>query len=119
MPSRRSSVYSIPCDCGRCYICETRRPVEVCNKEHNMHMRRPQNMLERREGLADWAQHHIQEIQGISPRVSAGPSDQSAQFGYLSHLDPRYHSRSKKKKKTATPSNVDWVGKFVFLALVP
>jgi predicted GIY-YIG superfamily endonuclease len=27
-------VYSIPCDCGRCYIGETSRPFEVCIKEH-------------------------------------------------------------------------------------
>jgi hypothetical protein len=68
-------------------------------------------MLECSEGLADWAQHHIQEIQGISPHVSAGPSDQSTQFGHLSHLDCRYHSRS---QETETPSSVFWLGKFCF-----
>jgi hypothetical protein len=69
-------------------------------------------MLEWSEGLADWAQHHIQEIQVISPHVSTGPSDKSTQFGHLSHLDPFYHSRS---QETTTLSSVDWVGKFVFL----
>jgi hypothetical protein len=52
------------------------------------------NMLEWSEGLADWAKNHIQEIQGISPHVSDGPSDQLTQFEHLSHLDLRYHSRS-------------------------
>jgi hypothetical protein len=47
--------------------------------------------------------HHTQKIQGISPHVSAGPLDQSTQFGHLSHLDPRYHSRI---QETTTPSNV-------------
>jgi predicted GIY-YIG superfamily endonuclease len=27
-------VYSIPCECGRCYIGETSRPLEVRIKEH-------------------------------------------------------------------------------------
>jgi hypothetical protein len=30
----KQCVYSIPCDCGRCYIGETSRPLEVCIKEH-------------------------------------------------------------------------------------
>jgi hypothetical protein len=78
---------------------------------------RPQNILEWNEGLADWAQHHIQEIQGIIPHVSAGSSDQPTQFEYLSHLDPHYHSRS---QESTTPSSVDWVGKLVFfIVLVP
>jgi hypothetical protein len=28
----KQCVYNIPCNCGRCYIGETRRPVEVCIK---------------------------------------------------------------------------------------
>jgi hypothetical protein len=40
------------------------------------------NMLEWSEGLADWAQHHIQEIQGFSPHISDRPSDPSTQFGH-------------------------------------
>jgi predicted GIY-YIG superfamily endonuclease len=106
----KQCVYSIPCDCGTYYIGETSRLLEVCIKEHKYNLTqgllkkirisptrirgRPQNMLDWSEGLADWNQHHIQEIQGISPHVSAGPSDQSTQFGHFSHLDPRYHSRS-------------------------
>jgi hypothetical protein len=45
-------------------------------------------MLECSEGLADWAQHHMQEIQGIRPHVSAAASDQSTQCGHLSIWTP-------------------------------
>jgi hypothetical protein len=30
----KECVYSIPCDCGICYIGETSRPLEVSLKEH-------------------------------------------------------------------------------------
>jgi hypothetical protein len=30
----KQRVYNIPCDCGRCYIGKTSRPLEVCIKEH-------------------------------------------------------------------------------------
>jgi hypothetical protein len=60
-------------------------------------------MLEQSESLADSAHHHIQEIQGTSPHISAGSSNQSTQFGHLSHLDPRDRSRN---KETTTPSSV-------------
>jgi hypothetical protein len=50
---------------------------------------------------------------GIRPHVSARPSDQSTQFGHLSHLDSRYRSRS---QVTTTPPSVDYV-KIVFLCL--
>jgi hypothetical protein len=56
------------------------------------------------------------KIQGICPHVSDRPSDQSTQLGHFSHLDSHYHSRS---QKTTTPSSVDWVGKFVFVVLMP
>jgi hypothetical protein len=124
-------VYSIPCDCGRCYIGETSRPLEVRIKEHKYNL--TQGLLEK----SKLAQHAYEEshkicwneakvyrlsptthtkIQGISSHVSAGPSHQSTQFGHLSNLDPRYHSRS---QNTTTPSNIDWMGNFVFLVLVP
>jgi hypothetical protein len=48
------------------------------------------NMLERREGLATWTKHHLQEVQGIHTHISARSSDQS----HLSHLDSHYCSRS-------------------------
>jgi hypothetical protein len=70
-----------------------------------------QNMLERSEGFADWTKHHIQGIQGISPRVSARPSDQSTQLGYLSHLDLCYHSRSQKATTLSSGKiSFSWVG---------
>jgi hypothetical protein len=81
-PSRWSSVcHNIPCDSGRCYIGETRRPLKVHTKELKYNLiqgllarsktsqrcvwRRPQNMLERSEGPADWTKHHLQGIHGI------------------------------------------------------
>jgi hypothetical protein len=73
--------------------------------------RRPQNMLERSECLADWNKHHIQEIQGICPHVSGRPSDQSTQLGHLSHLDSTYGSRNQKTKPS---SSLGSMGKFCF-----
>jgi hypothetical protein len=61
-------------------------------------------MLERREGLADSSKQHTQEIQKIRPHVSARPTDQSIQVGYLSHLDFHHGIRN---HKTITPSSVD------------
>jgi hypothetical protein len=34
----KQCVYSIPCDCGRCYIGETSRLLEVCVKEHKYNL---------------------------------------------------------------------------------
>jgi hypothetical protein len=34
----KQCVYSIPCDCGRCYIGETSRPLEVCIREHKYNL---------------------------------------------------------------------------------
>jgi predicted GIY-YIG superfamily endonuclease len=34
----KQCVYSIPCDCGRCYIGETRRPLEARVKEHKFNV---------------------------------------------------------------------------------
>jgi hypothetical protein len=89
-------VYNVPCDCGRCQIGETSRPLEVGIKEHENNgtqslleknqisptclRRRPQNMLERSEGFANGAEHHLQEIQGIRSHVSGCSYDQSTQF---------------------------------------
>jgi predicted GIY-YIG superfamily endonuclease len=54
----KQGVYNIPCDCGRYYIGETSRPLEVRIKEHKYDLTqcllekskfirgRPQNMLE-------------------------------------------------------------------------
>jgi hypothetical protein len=37
-------IYSIPCECGRCYIGETSRPLGVCLKEHQHNLK--QGLLE-------------------------------------------------------------------------
>jgi hypothetical protein len=51
----KKCVYSIPCDCGRCYIGETRRPLEVRIKEHKYNL--TQDMLEK----SILAQHSYEE----------------------------------------------------------
>jgi hypothetical protein len=119
----KQCVYSIPYDCGRCYIGEISRPLEARIKEHKYNL--TQILLEKsklgqhahEEGhKMCWNEEKVlQEVQGIRPHASAGPSDQSSQFGHLSHLDLRYHNRS---QQTTTPSSVVLVGKFVFLVLV-
>jgi predicted GIY-YIG superfamily endonuclease len=48
-------VYSIPCDCGRCYIGETSRPLEVRIKEHKYNL--TQGLLEK----SKLAQHAYEE----------------------------------------------------------
>jgi hypothetical protein len=49
---KKQCVYSIPRDCGRCYIGETSRPLEVCIKEH-----KTQSLLE----TSKLAQHVYEE----------------------------------------------------------
>jgi hypothetical protein len=34
----KQCVCNIPCDCGRCYIGETSKPLEVCIKEHKYNL---------------------------------------------------------------------------------
>jgi hypothetical protein len=122
MPSRRSSVCIISHVTGRCYIGETNRPSEVRIREHKYYL--TQSLLGKsklaphayekchkicwKEQIADWTEHHLQEIQRIHPRVFGRSSDQSTQLGHLSHLDSHYRSRS---QKTTTPSSVDYVWK--------
>jgi predicted GIY-YIG superfamily endonuclease len=51
----KKCVYSIPCECGRCYIGETSRPLEVRIKEHKYNL--TQGMLEK----SKLAQHSCEE----------------------------------------------------------
>jgi hypothetical protein len=67
---------------------------------------RPQNMLERCEGAADWAKHHPQEIQGICPHVSGS----STQLGHLLHLDSHHWSISQRTKTLACKLFLSYVG---------
>jgi hypothetical protein len=69
-------------------------------------MKKATNVLEIREGLVDWTEYHLQEVQGIRPHVSGRSSDQSTQLGHLYHLDYHYCSGS---QITTTPSSVDYV----------
>jgi predicted GIY-YIG superfamily endonuclease len=48
-------VYNIPCECGRCYIGETSRPLEVRIKEHKYNL--TQGLLEK----SKLAQHAYEE----------------------------------------------------------
>jgi hypothetical protein len=71
-----------------------------------MHTKKATEYVGKKESFCSLNQNLMQEIQGIRPHVSDRPSDQSTQLGHLSHLDTRYHSRS---KKITTPSSVDYV----------
>jgi hypothetical protein len=51
----KQCVYSIPRDCGRCYISETSRPLKVCIKEHKYNLTR--GLLEKSKP----AQHAYEE----------------------------------------------------------
>jgi hypothetical protein len=76
----KQCVYSIPCDCSRCYIGERGRPLHKYNLTQCLleksklaqraYGKKPQTMLEWSASLADWTKHHIQEIQGILPHGS-------------------------------------------------
>jgi hypothetical protein len=62
-------VYSIPCDCGRCYISETGRPLEVRIKEHKYDP--TQGLLEK----SKLAQHAYEEGHKICWELSEGFAD--------------------------------------------
>jgi hypothetical protein len=71
-------------------------------------------MLERSEGLADWAKHHIHKIQA-SAHGSDRSFDQSSQLWHLSHLDIHYRSRSQNNSNSI---QCRLSGKIVFFMLV-
>jgi hypothetical protein len=99
----KQCVYSIPCDCDRCYIGETSRPSEVCIKEHRHNL--TQGLFEKSK-LAQhahkvghkiyWNKARVLQLEPnttyrkykeSSPHVSAGSSNQPTQFGHLSNLE--------------------------------
>jgi hypothetical protein len=114
----KKCVYSIPCDCGRCYIGERSRHLEVCIKEHKY--TQTQVLLEKSK-LAQHAYKEAKVLQ-IEPNatyrkykefghMSLGcSSDQSTQLGHLSHLDSHYC----RNQKTTTSSSVDYGRLFFF-----
>jgi hypothetical protein len=110
----KQCVYSIPCDCDRCYIGETSRPLKVRIKEHKFNL--TQGLLEKSKSAQRayakghkicWNKARVLQIKPNTtfrkPHASAGSSKQSTQFEHLSHLDSSDHSRN---KETTTPSVV-------------
>jgi hypothetical protein len=101
MPSRGSSV------CGRCYIAETSRTLEVGTKEHKYNLTsglleksklsQHAYMLGRGKRLAHWTNHLIQEIQGIHRSVNTA----------WTSLPPGLPLSQQKSTKTTNPSSVD------------
>jgi hypothetical protein len=85
----KQCVYSIPCDCGRCYIRETSRPLEVRIKEHKNN--RTQGLHEKSKS----AQHTYEEgheicwnefrILQIEPNTTYRKYKESAQMSLLDH----------------------------------
>jgi hypothetical protein len=61
-------VYSISCDCGRCYIGETNRPLELRIKEHKYNLK--QGLLEK----SKLAQHAYVRKKRTSCRLNRTPS---------------------------------------------
>jgi hypothetical protein len=113
-------VYSISYNCGRCYIGETSRSLEVQPDPRSARKikisttcirRRPQDTLETSEGPAYWTEHQLQKIQGIRPHVSGSLFDQSAQLGHLYHLD--FHHWSGNQTIT-TPPNLEYMRNLLF-----
>jgi hypothetical protein len=61
-------VYNILHDCGRCYIGETRRSLEVCIKEHKYNL--TQGLLEK----SKLAQHVLKEAQVLQTEPNTSPN---------------------------------------------
>jgi hypothetical protein len=126
MPSRRRNVYSILCDCGRCYFSETSRPLEVHIKGHKYNL--TQGLLKKlkldqhayKEGhKICWKEVKVLWIEPNttyskykeSTYISGRASDQSTQLGCLSHLDSHHWSRG---QKTTNQSCSDYMEKLCF-----
>jgi hypothetical protein len=54
-------VYNIPCDCGRCYISKTSRPLEVRTMEHKYNL--TQGLLEKSNMQMKKATKYVAKIQ--------------------------------------------------------
>jgi hypothetical protein len=85
----KQCVCSIPCDCGRCYISETGRPLEVRIKEHKYNL--TQGLLEK----SKLAQHAYEEdhriywseakVLQIEPNTTYRKYKESAHMSLLDH----------------------------------
>jgi predicted GIY-YIG superfamily endonuclease len=85
----KQCVYSIPCDCDRCYIGKTSRPVEVRIKEHKYNL--TQGLLEK----SKLAQHAYEEghricwneakVLQIEPNTAYRKYKESAHMSQLDH----------------------------------
>jgi predicted GIY-YIG superfamily endonuclease len=62
----KQCVYSIPCDCGKCYIGETSRPLEVRIKEHKYNL--TQGLLKKSK-LAQYAYEEGHKIRWNEAKV--------------------------------------------------
>jgi hypothetical protein len=84
----KQCVHSIPCGCGRCYIGETSRPLEVCIKEHKYNL--TQGLLEKVK-LAQYTYegHKIywneRNVLQIEPNTTYRKYEVSAHMSLLDH----------------------------------
>jgi hypothetical protein len=87
----KKCVYNIPCDCGRCYIGETSRPLKVCIKEHKYNL--TQGLLEKsklaqhayREGhkICCWNEAKVLQTE---PNTTYRKYKESAHISLINHL---------------------------------
>jgi hypothetical protein len=112
----KQCVYSIPCDCGRCYIGETSIPIKPkCNLTQGLFEKSKLAQNECEEGhKICWKEANVLQIELNTTyrkykeyahmALTNHPTNQSTLLGHLSNLGPHYHSRS---KETTIPSSVD------------
>jgi hypothetical protein len=85
----KQCVYNLPCDCGRCYIGETSRPLQVCIKEHKYNL--TQDLIEKSK-LAQHACEKSHKICGneakvlkIEPNTTYRKYKESAHMSLVDH----------------------------------
>jgi hypothetical protein len=89
---RHSVSISIPCECGRSYICETGRQLAVRIREHTYNLKQSlleiskfsQEAYEKQGKLGNY--EHRQKVQRISSLGMFNQSDQPTQLGYPCHM---------------------------------